>query len=237
MEDIIYLNMVEMERSHWWFKGRREIIGKVLTPFLKPNIRMLDAGCGAGGNMEFMGKYGTVFGIDISKEMVEYCRTVGLKVSHGSVCNIPFEDGDFDVVLCLDVLEHIADEQVVVKELKRVVKPGGILIFSVPAFTWLWGKHDVQNNHFRRYNFNQLESLLKKSGLYVERSTYFNCFLLPAVWFFRRMLPKKSLETDFEIGSGSLNQLLLSVLKLESFLLGFCNLPIGVSQVIISRKK
>lgn len=229
--------MVEMERSHWWYKGRREIIGKLLTPFLEPNIRILDAGCGAGGNMEFMDEYGTVVGIDISQEMVEYCRMIGLKVSHGSVDNMPFQDADFDVVLCLDVLEHLPDEQPVLEELKRVVKPGGILIFSVPAFSWLWGKHDDQNNHFRRYNLYQLESILKKSKLSIERNTYFNCFLLPVVWFFRRMIYKKSRETDFEIGTGSLNQVLLSILKLESFLLGFCNLPIGVSQIIISRKE
>lgn len=239
MDDIIYLNMLKMERTHWWYKGRREIIGKMLTPFLPNYSKILDAGCGAGGNMEFMGKYGSVVGIDISKEMIEHCCMRGLSATCGSIENTPFADGDFDVILCLDVLEHLPDEELVLRELKRVVRSGGIMVFSVPAFDWLWGTHDDQNNHFRRYNYRQVVRILKKADLTILRSTYFNFFLLPFIWCVRRLSADRLIvrQTDLELGAGCCNHILYKLLKLEGLLLNFTNLPVGVSQIVICRKK
>lgn len=240
MDKIIYLNMVEMERNHWWYKGRREIIGKIIQPFLHSNMKILDAGCGAGGTMEYMSEYGSMLGVDISKEMVEHCRNIGLNALCESIHCLPFQDHTFDLVLCLDVLEHLQDEKQVLEELNRVVKPGGILVFSVPAFSWLWGKHDELNDHYRRYNFGELKDVIERSNLRPERSTYFNFFLLPTVWVVRKVgkkIPRFAQKgTDFQFGSGVLNQLLFSILKLEQLLLQYCDLPIGVSQVIVARK-
>jgi SAM-dependent methyltransferase len=239
MNNIIYLNMVEMERNHWWYKGRREIIGKLLTPFLKSDMQMLDAGCGAGGTMEYMTKYGSIVGTDISDEMVEHCRKLGLSAYCENIINLSFEDEMFDLVLCLDVLEHLPEEMTALEELKRVIRPGGLLVLSVPAYRSLWGKHDELNNHYRRYNFGELLDIIKKADLTLERSTYFNFFLLPTVWLIRRFggkLPFLNSDTDFNYGAGRLNGLLYRILKLELYILNYINLPTGVSQVVIARK-
>ncbi|GAB6182253.1 class I SAM-dependent methyltransferase [Desulfotomaculum defluvii] len=238
MDDQIYLKMVTMEQNHWWYKGRREIIGKLLLPFLTRQSNILDAGCGAGGTMEYMSKYGSVVGVDISQEMVEHCRNIGLAAYCESIDNLPFENQSFDLVLCLDVLEHLPNEQSALKELIRVVRPGGILTFSVPAFSWLWGKHDDLNNHYRRYNRGELIKLIEMFDLTIERITYFNLFLLPPIWFIRKM-SKQSFQkrTDFEFGTGIINQILLSVLRIEKSLLKVVNIPIGVSQIVVVRKK
>lgn len=240
MEDIIYLNMVEMERNHWWYKGRREIIGKITSSYMTSPVKILDAGCGAGGTMEYMSRYGSVIGVDISQKMVEHCRNMGMPVYCTSVSELPFPDKEFDLVFCLDVLEHIPDEKQALKELIRVVRPGGIMVFTVPAFTWLWGHHDILNNHCRRYNFGELPGLLANCDLSIERVTYFNFFLLAPIWLVRRLGRKVSAlmpNTDFQLGTRSLNTFFYSFLKLENLLLRYMNFPLGVSQVVIARKK
>ncbi|WP_274376908.1 class I SAM-dependent methyltransferase [Desulforamulus reducens] len=231
--------MTEMERNHWWYKGRREIIGTLLSPFLKCGNKILDAGCGAGGTMEYMLKYGCVVGVDISPEMVEHCRNIGLSAYCEGVERLPFENHSFDLVLCLDVLEHLPDERPALHELKRVVRPGGMLVFTVPAFRWLWGRHDELNNHYRRYNFGELINLLKKSNLRVERTTYFNFFLLPSVWLVRRLgrVLNFTNKTDLELGTGIMNQLLLFILKIELGFLKIINFPVGVSQIVVAKKE
>ncbi|CCO09090.1 class I SAM-dependent methyltransferase [Desulforamulus hydrothermalis] len=241
MNQVIYLNMIEQEKSHWWYKGRREIIGQVIKPYLQPAMKILDAGCGAGGNMEYMLKYGSVVGVDIAPEMVKHCRKKGLSAYCESITALPFADHVFDLVICLDVLEHLADERAALAELTRVVRPGGVVVVSVPAFNWLWGEHDILNNHYRRYNYGQLNRLVKEFPLSIERTTYFNFFLLPIVWAVRQF--KNSLpgflnkRTDLYLGSGRLNRLFYQVLKIEQLILVFCNLPVGVSQVLVARKK
>lgn len=239
MEKIIYLNMVEMERNHWWYKGRREIITNILKSYLRPNMQILDAGCGAGGMMECLSKYGQVTGIDVSKEMVEHCRNIGLSATCDSILKLPFQDHFFDLVLCLDVLEHLPDEMTALEELKRVIKPEGVLVLSVPAFSWLWSDHDNLNNHYRRYNAGELVEIIKKSNLSLKRSTYFNAFLLPLIWLVRkfgRRIFDYQQRTDFEMGSGMLNNLFYNILRLEQFVLSYLNLPVGVSQIVIAKR-
>lgn len=238
MDNLIYLKMVSMEQNHWWYKGRREIIGKLALPFLKSKIKMLDAGCGAGGTMEYMSEYGSIIGVDISREMVEHCRNIGLSAYCESLDHLPFADHAFDLVFCLDVLEHLSDERPALKELVRVVRPGGILIFTVPAFSWLWGNHDDLNNHYRRYNRGDFSKLIRAFELSIERTTYFNFFLLPPIWFIRKIskYPLFQKETDFEFGTGVVNKLLLTLLRMEGALIRVMNIPIGVSQVMVVRK-
>ncbi|AEG61042.1 class I SAM-dependent methyltransferase [Desulforamulus ruminis] len=240
MEEIVYLNMVKMECNHWWYKGRREIISKLLNLYLSPDMKILDAGCGAGGNMVFLEKYGSVMGIDISPEMVEHCKKIGLMARRESVTRLSFEDQSFDLVLCLDVLEHLENDQKALEELKRVLRPGGLLLITVPSFSWLWGRHDELNQHYRRYDSGELQQILQSAGFQVERSTYFNFFLLPPVWLVRklgRMLPAFGGKTDFQFGCGRLNLFFYAVMKLEAVLMDYVNLPIGVSQLILARKK
>lgn len=239
MDTIIYRNMAQMEQSHWWYKGRREIIGKLLTPFMHRPLEILDAGCGSGGTMEYMETYGSTLGVDVSEDMLEHCRKKGLQVQRASITQLPFEDHRFDVVLCLDVLEHLPEDRQAIEELKRVVKPGGLLVLSVPAFSWLWGQHDIQNNHYRRYDPGQLGNSLTPAELVLERSTYFNFFLLPTVWLVRKLGPKLGHHpgTDLELGLGLWNPILYGILKMEAFLLGYINLPLGVSQIVVARKK
>lgn len=189
--------------------------------------------------MELMSKYGYVVGVDISKEMVENCQNMGLPANCNSITELPFENDSFDLILCLDVLEHLENDLAALEELKRVLRPGGLIILSVPAFSWLWGKHDELNEHCRRYDYGMLKDVVIKAGLSVERSTYFNFILLPAIGMVRKignLFPRNNLKTDFQFGSGLMNTLLYSILKLESKMLGRINIPVGVSQVVLARK-
>src|SRR5271163_4568894 len=188
------------EDRHWWYRGRRTVLARALAGVEPPNpARILDAGCGSGRNMVELARLGTVTGIELSEASVALARErdVG-EIVAGSVLEMPFADDSFDLAVSLDVIEHLEDDLTALRELRRVLAPGGALLVTVPAYQWLWSGHDEINHHHRRYTRSSLLSVAHEAGWEPVRTTYFNSLLLPAAIVLRvldRVNRAKTTET------------------------------------------
>ncbi|MGN6371644.1 MAG: methyltransferase domain-containing protein, partial [Solirubrobacteraceae bacterium] len=169
------------EDRHWWYQGRRRVLERTIGGLSLPaGARILDAGCGSGRNMVDLAHHGTVTGVELSPTSVRLARERSIgEVVEGSVLDMPFDDGSFDVSVSLDVIEHLSDDVAALGELRRVTAPGGVLLVTVPAYQWLWSGHDEINHHHRRYNRRTLVAAAESAGWRGERATPFNSRLLP----------------------------------------------------------
>jgi ubiquinone/menaquinone biosynthesis C-methylase UbiE len=242
MLDIHYTNLYNGEINHWWYRIRREMVNNIFKRYIqKKNLKILDVGCGTGALMKELGSYGEVYGLDFSEKAIEFCKVRGEKnLTFGSITAIPFEDNFFDVVVSLDVIEHVEDDALALSEIRRVLKKDGYSIIFVPAFMFLWGKSDELSCHFRRYTLKDLKSKVCRGGLNIVRSTYFNTFLFLPILFVRLIvrLLKIKIKNENEMGSGGLvNWLLYVIFHIESLLLRHMSFPFGVSALVVSRKK
>jgi SAM-dependent methyltransferase len=181
MDTVEVQAMLNHEDHHWWYRGRRRIVCDELAQLpVGSQARVLDAGCGSGRLLDELRGYGHVTGLDLNPDSVEIARSRGHEdVQQGPVENLPFADETFDLVISLDMVEHTADDRVTLTELRRVTKPGGRFLMTVPALRALWSSHDVFNNHHRRYDRRMMRSLAADTDWTIERMTYFNSLLLP----------------------------------------------------------
>ena len=231
---------MEIENHHWWFVARREILLGVLERNLDPKrgLQILDAGCGGGATMERLRRYGSVQGMEMSEEAVEHNRKRGREVILGSIESMPFADNSFDLTLALDVIEHVPDDLRTLRELFRTLRPGGLLLVTVPALRMLWSTHDVSHGHYRRYTSGELRSRFETAGFEVVTVTYFNTILFPLILVFRwlRRLRPKSTTSDLIEVPRPLNTLLARIFSLEKLFVGRVKLPFGVSALCLARK-
>ena len=206
----------------------------------KTKLNILDVGCGTGALLRELGDYGNVQGLDFSPRAVSFCKERGLlNVEQGSATEIRYENKTFDLVLALDVLEHIKDDRKALSEINRVLKPGGIAIIFVPAFMFLWGVTDERSQHERRYTLRELKEKTRNAGFGVIRASYFNTFLFPPIALLRIFvrIVKIKIKSENELTNPSTDQMLYNIFNLERKLLRFVNFPFGVSSMIICQKK
>jgi 2-polyprenyl-3-methyl-5-hydroxy-6-metoxy-1,4-benzoquinol methylase len=172
--------MLAHDEHHWWYRGRRRVIAAELEQLgLPPGARILDAGCGSGRTLQELARFGAVSGVELDESAAQVARERGLGEVHtGRLEELPFEDGEFDLVTCLDVIEHTPDDVVTLRELRRVTKAGGHALITVPAYQSLWSAHDVVNRHFRRYNRRTLRAAATGAGWEVDHLSGFNSLLL-----------------------------------------------------------
>lgn len=172
--------MIDHDERHWWYRGRRRVLNAALDRIALPTgSRLLDAGCGSGRELDELARHGHVAGVDLSEICVACTRSRGhADVHRAAIEQMPFADATFDLVTCLDVIEHTPDDRVALAELRRVTRPGGLLVVTVPAYPSLWSTHDVVNRHFRRYRSASLRAAAAEAGWSVLRDTYFNAVLL-----------------------------------------------------------
>ena len=235
MEDWTYQEHFDLEDRHWWFRSRRHVIWALMeragTP---PSPRILDAGCGTGRNLLELRHIGSAEGVDLSPRAVEFCRRRGLDGVHeGSLEDLPFESGRFDLLLATDVIEHLPDDGPALAELRRVAAPGGRLLITVPAYNWLWSQHDISWHHYRRYTRRLLEQRIRQQGWEPMLSTYFFSSILPAVAAVRtlqRFRGNGTGSSDFHLTPGALNRWLELPVREEARLIKRgVSLPAGVS--------
>jgi SAM-dependent methyltransferase len=232
----------QAEDRHWWYRGRRTVIERVLTGMRLPaRARILDAGCGSGRNMVELARHGTVTGVELSETSVELARArkVGEVIS-GSVLDMPFPADSFDLAVSLDVIEHLEDDLGALREMRRTVTPGGSLLVTVPAYPWLWSGHDEINHHHRRYTRRSLELVAEQSGWEQVRTTYFNSLLLPAAIVLRVLerLNTKTTESslDLWVPPDPFNWLLERPLALEAAMIARGGrIPAGLSLLAVFR--
>jgi SAM-dependent methyltransferase len=239
MDEHLMKTMLDVDEHHWWYRGRRRIIRSELDRLPLPTgARVLDAGCGSGRTLEELADYGDVYGIELEPDAAEVARSRGHgEVRVGRLEELPWEDDWFDLITCLDVVEHTPDDRVALRELRRVCAPGGWLVATVPAYPALWSLHDEANHHYRRYERRTLRQAALDAGWRVERMTSFNSLLLaPAavVRLARRRRAPSDYRPEIALGPAWLNAALERPLRLEArWLAQGRTLPVGLSLMAV----
>ena len=238
MEDSYELDTLAVEDRYWWYRGRRRIVLDVVRSLSLPSEpRILDAGCGSGRNLVELSGLGSVVGLEPSARGAEVARGRGVgEVVVAEIATMPFDDSSFDLITCLDVLEHIEDDLGALLALRRVARPGGVLLITVPAYPRLWSSHDELNRHCRRYTRAALLGRAVEAGWRPLRTTHFNALLLPvaAAWRLGDRLRSSEAPGDSELvrTPAALNWLLEQPLRAEAALLrSGRRIPAGLSLV------
>jgi len=248
------LTVLEEDR-HAWFAGRTRAIQKYLDAELGPppsggrERLVLDIGSGAGNMAHHLAHYGRVIGLESNLRPLAVAQTRGLESLGALGTELPFPDATFDLVALLDTLEHIPDEFGVLREVHRVLRPGGRVMITVPALMWLWSYNDEINAHQRRYTAAELEQKLALSGFRVRRISYNNFFLFAPVAALRMLRPytpnlesphltqdEDVYQVEMEAIPEPANSILHGVGWLEAEMLERMRLPIGVSVICIAEK-
>jgi SAM-dependent methyltransferase len=244
MEQALYARFYAIEDWYWWSVGTRAIFRDWLAGAVPAGSpRLLDLGCGAGAFAGELGEMGRVTAFDLSPEAMVWTRRRGLRdLCLGNAERLPFCSAGFDAVAAVDIVEHTDDSRTL-GEIARVLKPGGVALIHVPAFPVLWGEHDEVNHHRRRYRRATLRAAIAASGLVVERLSYVNCLLFPAVlavrlakrgW--RRLRPPHPPAAEIYDLPAWANGALTALLGLERTTLRRVDLPVGVSLLCLARK-
>lgn len=231
--------MADMERAFWWHVGRLSIFRRLLQSYAPRNGRVLNIGCGTGGTLPVLQEFGQVVNVDTSEEVRRFLSEKDLATFvHVRDERLPFPDASFDIIAGLDVLEHIEQDARALKEWHRVLKPGGIILLSVPAYQWLWSQHDELLKHYRRYTASQLHALFTMSKFRVLKRTYAVMLAFPFILAFRLG------QGLFNFSSSSyvrlprpLNSFFTFLLRAEAALMRFLNLPYGASIVFVAERR
>lgn len=240
MDQHSYRQMAAAETEHWWFKGRRAVVGKMLDGLgLPAGARILEAGCGTGGNLAFLSGYGAVTGIEPDAYALSTARK--RKVGDIREGSLPGPNGlkpseKFDLIVMLDVLEHLEHPVESLKALRSHLRKGGKLLVTVPANPWLWSAHDTHHHHYRRYTARSLRTHAIKGGFKVSFLSPYNMFLLPLAAAGRLVDRLRGNKTPAGLGipPRPVNALLAATMSSERFLLPTVRLPAGVSLIMVA---
>ncbi len=243
MDEHAFAVEAKVEATHWWFVGRRRLFAREINRLgLDRTARVLDIGTSTGTNLRMLRDLGfvNVEGLDPSESARQWCLDKNLgEVTQGDVRQMPFDNGTFDLVLATDVLEHVDEDDVAVKEITRVLKPGGRALVTVPTFKLLWGIQDDLAHHYRRYRKGQLLALLKQGGLRSTRAYYFNYVLFLPILIARRILRTFSREkrSENEINGPMINRILTFVFRVDIATSPFLRPPMGVSALVVAERE
>jgi len=229
--------MAELEDKHWWFVGRRQIIQSTLNGLgLPKQANILDAGCGTGGNMQLLSHFGTVKAMEMDDNAREHAnrRKLGEVLAGHLPDAIPYPANSFDLIVLLDVLEHIEDDRASLKALKKCLLADGRILLTVPAFQMLWGPHDELHHHKRRYTAKQLRQTAKSVGLEIEYISYFNTWLFPLIAAARLFQRNKKIDNaDLSLPPRLINACLSHLFSSEHLFIPRVSLPFGVSLLAV----
>lgn len=279
MEAQVYQLFSEIQTTHWWFVARRIIVEDILRRYvqsapswavlprsesaLERSLRIADIGCGTGGMLPMLAQFGEVWGVDSSAIAVELCRQKNLPNVYRAD-DPAWRQSQFDVLTFFDVLEHVDDDAGFLGDYVRQLKPGGLVVITVPALMFLWSEHDRVNHHRRRYAARQLRAMVENAALLPRKVSYFNTWLFPAIaivrlavrfrdyartWTGRVLRPRmrphpygpalaacRDGRTDFERNIGFLNGLLKVIFASERFVLRYGSFPLGTSLICLAHK-
>ena len=233
--------MFRVEETHWWYRAQHRLIFQTLEAEMPDwrEERILDVGCGTGAILKQLGNPERNVGIDLAPEAISFCRERGLNnVEQGDIHVLPFPDASFDAVICSSVLYHqwVSDVEGAVREMRRVLRPDGVLLINVPAFPFLHSAHDEAVMTARRFRKPEIRELLRKQNFKIRRLTYWTTFLFPLA-VVARTLGGSKMGRDFETEGASITQRALGlIMAYELRLLRRISMPFGVALLAVARK-
>ena len=211
--------MIAVEKEHPWYQARLNFVKALLDSKNPSNTKILDFGCGSGGVLSECIAMGflDVKGMDTSIDCIESVRARGVAcqlLTNG----LPVLENEYDLILCLDVLEHLEHDQIYLELFKSGLHENGKILITVPAHSFLWSPHDVFNHHFRRYSRKSLINLVDGSGLKIDNIRYWNSTLFPIFLFVRPLsrFLKRNGGSEFKLPPRFMRPLLLSLLNFEA---------------------
>jgi 2-polyprenyl-3-methyl-5-hydroxy-6-metoxy-1,4-benzoquinol methylase len=245
MEPKLYDELHRVEQTHWWFRARRYIVWSLVRRYTNGaanrRLRVCELGCGTGGNLAVIADEHDVTGVECSLQAIEYARlSLGNRVRRGSLPHeIDLPRNSFDVVLMTDVLEHIEDDAASARTALGLVRTGGIVVATVPAYQWLYSPRDAHHHHFRRYGKRQFARLWKCAHAQTMLLSHYNMLLFPPAAAIRtasRIVASRSNSGDLSIPPRSINNLLTRLMSSEAHMLGRLPFPFGLSLVAVIRR-
>lgn len=205
---------------------------------LSNDITAVEVGCGTGANGDVLTLFDRTVGLDTSRFALAKCGEGHRFKVQGDLMHLPMKPHSVDLVLALDILEHLDDDERAVREIRQVLKPEGMLLAFVPAFEFLWGAQDDLSHHKRRYTRSRLSHLLESNGFDILRLTFFNIYFFLPILVIRKILrwTGRPLRSENEYTAPWLNRLLAPIFASEGLLLEHMDLPVGVSLIAVARK-
>ena len=231
----------QVEKYHWWFSIRRKILGDLLTSInISKKEWAIDIGCGVGSNLNVLSSKGIYsIGLDHSLYALTLVKKrLELPLINGDLNKLPLRSNSIGLIVAMDVLEHLDNDVNGISEFYRVLKKGGKLILTVPAFGFLWGIQDKVTGHKRRYLMMDITEKLRHEGFNIIRSSYFNFLLFFPILLMRRMIGFFGLkiESENKINHPLINFILKAIFSLEPYFLKYISFPFGVSILCVGRK-
>lgn len=239
------------EDKHWWFASRTHALEAILGKHnRRRDLMILDIGCGAGNMYHHLSRYGDVIGVENHPAPVKVGQERGYDIRLDDAGALDFPDASFDLVTALDVIEHNDDDVGILREAHRVLKPGGLVLISVPAFQWLWSFNDDINDHKRRYTAGDLEAKLRGVGFATLESSYNNFLVFPLAAGMIALNRRKgapadlkshyfdddAYQVDMQPTHPVVNAVLHGVGRVEEAMLRVADLPVGTGLISIGRK-
>jgi ubiquinone/menaquinone biosynthesis C-methylase UbiE len=245
LDDRYFDVMAEQAAAHWWYRARRALVTEVLAGELDPGATVVDVGCGTGDNLVALDAAacgGAVVGVELSPYAVRHAprsAAGGVRAGVSRAEQLPFPSACADLVTSMDVIEHL-DDAAALAEYHRVLRPGGLVLVTVPAYRWLWSAHDDWAAHLRRYTRRHLVAVLEEAGFAPVRAGYFNSFLVPPAVVLRRTPVRRlvTVEQD-EVGATSptVDRVMTGLARLERrWVRGRRTVPFGLSILALARR-
>ena len=239
----------ELGENYFWLAGQNDIVERALQRYLirlsaaarRYPVRILDIGCGPGNTLKRLTRWGLTFGMDFSLDALAFARGRGAThVLAGDAMALPIASESVDCVIALDNLEHVEDDELALREIRRVLRPGGVFFFTVPACMTLWRHHDVMYGHFRRYSRREFGERVRRAGLRVEEHRFFKCAFFPPLWVLAKaeamLAGMVSPRDNFYSVSPWLNRLLWAEIVWEDRLKLTRFMPFGVSLLCVGSR-